>query len=207
MNCGLGNLASLKKHLLADTAKNDLSFDPIIADIGRGVAAQFEQYCNRKFARVENDTVICTADRDHFYVPRYPLETFTQIELKTDLQAGWELQALVLNTNPTSGLVYWGAGIAYAWAQLRITYTGGFFFEQLEPDDETYPSQLPAGAAALPEDLRFAWLLQCRHVWAAIDKLGVDLVDAKKPASANGADPLAPTVADTLFTYTRMQLL
>ena len=106
MNAGLGNLDSLKKHLLASSLKSDKRFDLVIGDIGRGVAAQFEKYCNRKFARMVNDTVICTADRDHVYVPRYPLESFSQIELKADITTGWELQdGLVLNTNTASGLV------------------------------------------------------------------------------------------------------
>lgn len=208
MNAGLSNLATLKQHLLAPALRSAVTYDVQITALGLGMAAAIEKFCNRKFARVENDTHICTADRDHAYVPRYPLETFTSIEMKADINVGWEMQTgLVLNTNPASGLVYWGAGISFAWAQMRITYTGGYFFETLEPDDEAYPSSLPAGAAALPEDLKLAWLLQCRNVWASVDKLGTAITKIGTGAeSVTGTLPtleLIPQVKTMLAGHIR----
>lgn len=208
MNCGLGNLDSLKKHLLAGTMSTNTDFDGIIADLGRGVAASFEKYCNRKFFRQANDQYVVSADRDHAYVPRYPMEQFTSIELKADITVGWELQTgLVLNVNNESGLVYWGAGISFQWAQMRITYTGGFWWETLEPDDDAYPSQMPAGATPLPDDLRLAWLLQCRHVWSKLDKTGTDLLKTGDDKAVLSDTKFFPGVESTLQQYRRYAML
>ncbi len=207
MNCGLGNLDSLKKHLLAKSMSSDVSFDTLIKDIGLGVAADFEEYCTRKFLRVEGATYVCTADRDHCYLDRYPFEMLTKTELKSDINVGWELQdGLVLNTNPLTGLIYWGAGISFAWAQMRFTFTGGFWFETAEPDDAAYPSVMPDGATALPNDLRLAWLLQCRQVWDLADKLGSGLIDAPKVQSALMELELVPQVKNILNSHRRMSL-
>jgi hypothetical protein len=213
MNCGLGNLDTLKQHLLAPALRATRTYDVQLAALGLGIAASFEKYCNRKFARVENDKHVCTADRDHTYVPRYPMEVFTSIELKADINIGWEMQTgLVLNVNEASGLVYWGAGISFQWAQMRVTYTGGFFFETLEPDDANYPSAAPTGAAALPDDLRLAWILQCKHVWQTIDPRGQKIVAEEKlaravPQQVFGDMDLIPEVISILVSYRRMVML
>jgi len=48
------------------------------------------------------------------------------------------------------------------WGEVRFTFTGGYFFEQLEPEDEGYPTVQPPGSAPLPKGLRLAWLNHCR---------------------------------------------
>ena len=213
MDLGLGNLDTLKRHVLAPALRPTTTYDLQLKALGLGIAASFEKYCNRKFARVVNDQFVCSADRDHTYVPRYPLETFTSIELKADINVGWEMQpGLVLNVNEASGLVYWGAGISFQWAQMRITYTGGFFYETLEPDDAAYPSAPPAGAAVLPADLQFAWLLQCKHVWQTIDPRGTKIVAEEKlaravPQQVFGDMDLIPEVISILVSYRRMVML
>ena len=193
MNAGFSNLITLKKQLLAAGVVPSTDFDAPITALGLGVAAAFEAYCNRQFARVENDTFICTADRDHAYVPRAPMETFTSIELKADLATGWEMQTgLVLNVNNASGLVYWGAGISFQWAQMRITYTGGYWWDTTE--DNT--GILPAGATPLPDNLKLAWLLQCEMIWRVRDQLGLSLAnDGKQEAARPPADLAALTIS------------
>ncbi len=213
MNTGLGNLDTLKQHLLSPALRAQTTYDVQLTALGLGIAASFEKFCNRKFARVVADQFICTADRDHCYVPRYPLEVFTSIEMNADINVGWEMQTgLVLTTNPVSGLVYWGAGISFAWAQMRVTYTGGYFFETLEPGDPNYPSAVPAGATVLPDDLELAWLLQCKHVWQTIDPRGTKLVAEEKlgravPQQVFGDMDLIPEVINILLSYRRMVML
>jgi hypothetical protein len=209
MNAGFSNFDTLKKHLLGgSTAKSDKRFDAALLAIGLGMAAAVEKYCNRKFDRVVGDQFVCTADRDHAYVPRYPIETFTSIELKADINVGWEMQTgLVLNINEQSGLIYWGAGISFQWAQMRITYTGGFWWETAEPDDASYPSSPPAGSAALPDDVKLAWLLQCESVWAARDKLGAGLSDKPDAQSQVNTIDLSPIVKQMLSKHIRYVML
>jgi hypothetical protein len=207
MNCGLTNLDTLKKHLLAGTMKTDPRFDAIIADIGKGVAAQFDDQANRLFTYKAADTYTVSADRAHIYVPRYPfISPITQVEIKNDEATGWVVQPLtvILNTNPESGLVFLGAATGSYWSQLRITYTGGYWFETAEPDDAAYPTATPAGATALPENLKLAFLLQCRHVWRAIDKLGTSILEKPETVATDaGTQSLVPQVAETLRSLTR----
>lgn len=172
MNLGLGNLITLKQQLLAEALRVSTKYDAQLQAIGKGVAAQFEKYCNRKFCRTESATFVCSADRDHVFLDRYPLESVSQVELRTDNDTGFEVQSdIVLTTDEASGKVFWGYYAGPHYGQLRFTFTGGYWFDITEENNDTMPS----GATALPDDLRLAWILQCRVVWQAIDKQGKDV--------------------------------
>ena len=214
MNVGLGNLFLLKTHLLGIApGTTEARFDQVIQDIGRGVAGQMEGFCDRRFARVVGDQVICMADRASFSLPRSPVETVTNVEILEDQSdSTWQTQdaPIIRQIGYQSGMVYIDdfddAGRYYM--QLRFTYTGGFFFETLESGDPGYPSQMPAGATVLPDDLKFAWLTQCRRVWSAFDKLGVKIVDNSAAASAALAMlDWTPEAKQLLEHYRRMQLV
>jgi hypothetical protein len=156
-----------------------------------------------------NDQYVCTADRDHAYVPRYPMAAFTSIELKADITVGWEMQTgLVLNNNEASGLVYWGAGISFQWAQMRITYTGGYWWDTTENNTGV----MPAGATPLPDNLKLAWLLQCELTWRVRDKLGLSIAGEEK--SQRGSKPqelldldISPSVKSMLESFRRYSML
>lgn len=211
MNAGLGNLDSVKKHLLAGTLKAEPRFDALIQDIAKGVSGIMENFCDRKFARVAGDKVVLQADRSSFSLPRYPVETITLVELKLKDSDGFQAQDMTLieSTSPRAGMVYLSDksdGGPY-WGQVRFTYTGGFWFESLEPDDANYPSAMPAGANALPDELRLAWLMQCREVWNKFDKLGTGIVDKPDEQTLIGKLELAPMVKQMLNSYRRLQLV
>lgn len=211
MNLGLGNLDTLKKHLLGKSVQADTRFDGIIADIGRGVAAQFENYCSRKFGRATSEVEIQPADRATFLLRRYPLESLTSIHIQFSLADGWEAQTvndLVQNISYEAGVVYLrgSADAGEARAQIKFTYQGGYFFETLEPDDASYPTATPSGSFALPDDLKHAWLLQCRRIWDGIDKTGLSLVDKPETQTVPNLD-LTDGVKAILDDYRRMDLL
>ncbi len=205
MNAGLSNFDTLKKHLLASTLAGETRFDLVIKDIGSGVAAQFENFCNRQFARVVGDVATFQADRSSFILPRYPVEAITGVEVKQKDSGAWSAQDLELiqSTSLGSGIVYLQEEIDAGrfWHEIRFTFTGGFWFEQLEPDDEGYPSAPPAGAKWLPQDLKLAWLLQCREVWNKIDKLGAGLADKPDAETLIGGLDFSKTVRRTLLYY------
>jgi hypothetical protein len=209
MNCGLGNLDGLRKHLLPGSLGADTKFDDKIIDIGSGVAAIMEQFCNRKFARVAGDKATFQADRASFVLPRYPVEAVTAVELKLTDAEDFQAQdiSFIQSTSLASGIVYLPeqADSGPYWAQVRFTYTGGFWFETLEPDDAGYPSVMPASAKALPSDLRLGWLLQVREVWNKIDKLGTGLVDTPDTQTKTGVLDLSPIVKRVLQNYVQMQ--
>jgi hypothetical protein len=182
MNCGLGNLDTLKRHLLpGGSLDGETKFDQVFLDIGTGVADDMENFCNRKFGRVVGDQVTFQADRASFVLPRFPIEAVSRVELALTGAEGFIVQdaSFIQSVSLQSGIVYLpeAPDAGPYWGQVRFTYTGGYWFEELEPEDPGYPSVQPAGSTALPKGLRLAWLNQCRAVWNAYDKLGVGLVD------------------------------
>lgn len=214
MRVGLGNLDTLKKHLLAKSlGASETRFDDVIRDIGLGVGGAIENFCNRKFGRVAGDQAVFQADRASFILPRYPVEVLTAVEMKSTDADGWVAQdlSLIQSTSLGSGVVYLAeqpdAGPYYS--AIRFTYTGGYWFEDKEPDDEDFPSVMPATATALPSELRLAWLLQCRSVWQAIDKLGGDILTTGSSSqfvtgSLSGLE-MIPMVKRMLEQYVLMQ--
>jgi hypothetical protein len=211
MNAGLSNLYTLKSNLLAPALVAATDYDARLALLGKGVAGAFEKFCNRKFARVAGATYICSADRPQTILDRYPVETITTVELKTDETTGWEVQTdFVRSLSKESAIVYWGTFVGDAYAELRFTFTGGYFWEQLEPTDGSYPTAQPSGSTALPDALQQAWLLQCKLVWETWDKIG-DKISEVGSGSSQSASPLSglelsPLVKDMLTSYRRFQL-
>lgn len=207
MNLGLGNLITLKQQLLAEALRSTTKYDDVLKAIGKGVAAQFERYCNRRFGRTENATFNCSADRDHVYLDCYPVESVSLVQLKTDETTGWETQTgFITNRNDAIGYIFWGYNAAPHYGQLRFTFTGGYWFDTTEENSDT----LPAGATALPDDLRLAWILQCRVIWQAIDKQGKDIaVTGSSSQFVTGTLAgleLNEQVKQILNGYRRMQL-
>ena len=210
MNAGLANLDTLKRHLLpSNTMAGDTRFDAVFVDLGQGIAEDFENFCNRKFARAAGcqDTFQC--DRASFVLSRYPVESITAVELKLKDVDGWTAQeaGYIQSSSPESGLVYLPEppDAGPYWGQVRFTYTGGYWFETLDPDEAGYPSAQPAGSAALPKGLRLAWLNHCRQVWNAYDKLGVGLLDKPDAQTVIGKLDYSASVKRTLANYLLMQ--
>ncbi len=192
MNLGLGNLASLKAFVLPEALGSETTFDARLQTIGKGVAAAMERECNRKFGRVVGEEFVCSADRSYVSLPRFPVEEVTKIERQDDLTTGYvELAAnTLLNLDISVGMADFGYPMGIYRSLLRLTYTGGFFFEPLEPTDEGYPTSVPSGSTALPEDLRHAWLLQCQKHFEATRALSTAGVkeDNKAPLISTRLD-------------------
>lgn len=217
MNTGFSNLDTLKQHLLAPALRPTVTYDVQLADLGLGIARQIENFCNRKFSRLA-EVEIQAADRVRFMLRRFPVETVSLVELKLAEATGWKtLDAPPWNILQTidqqSGILIFpdGNDVGPDYAQVRFTYTGGFWWELDEPDDDTYPNTMPAGATVLPDDLRYAWLLQCKHVWQTIDPRGVKIVgegDKTRvvPQQVFGDMDFIPQVVSALRKYQRLNL-
>jgi hypothetical protein len=209
MNLGLGNLDELKRHLLSESFVSRTDFDAAITIVGRGIAGQFDKYCNRNFERVADAKVEFTADRNHYYLPRYPLEVISSVEQRTSLAEGWvalPTNGIIQNLDETIGLIQFDGQLGHWSVRLRITYTGGNWFETLEPDAEDYPTDQPEGSTALPPDVKLAWLLQAGHVWATMDKLGTSIAQDDKAASTLSALDLIPEVKQALDSHKRYMI-
>lgn len=208
MNAGLGSLTYLKTQLLAEALREGTAYDAALTAIGQGVAAQFEKHCNRYFARTVSDTFTTSADRPHLYLPRLPVESIASVALKSDPTTGFVTQAssAIINSNLESGFVYFGGELGAYWEQIRLTYTGGYWFDQTEDASDS----LPAGATALPESLRLAWILQCKKVWEVSDPLGGHIVPSKENLQLVGLSlaglELVPQAKDILHGFIRYAL-
>jgi hypothetical protein len=209
-NAGLSNLAILKEQVLAPGLLSTTEFDAKLTSIGLGMAGAMEKYCNRKWKRTVGATHVCGADRDFIYLPRSPVEAIIQVELKSSEADGWQVQiGFVLNSDNDSGYVKF-AGIGPEYARLRFTYTGGYFWNELEPTEMGYPTATPSGASLVPDALKLAWFQQCRETWAAIDKLGDKITEIGSGSqfvtgSLSGLD-LSPAVKLMLSDFRRLQL-
>jgi hypothetical protein len=222
MNCGLGNLDSLRRHLLPATMQADVSFDPVITDIGKGVARLMDRHCNRAFSYKEGAMRIFGGDRDHYYLDHFPVVIISQVQLRYFRADNWaDISGQPLSENDETGLLHFGYTLGIPPIQVQVTWTGGYWFETAEPSDPTYPSTiplaiqeaqannpgaLPSDAYLLPDDLRLAWLLQSREVWNKIDKTGMGLVDKPDQQTLTGALDLSPQVKGMLQPYIRYQM-
>ena len=222
MNCGLGNLDSLKRHLLPATMQSDKRFDQVIQDIGLGVAGMIDKYTNRVMTYAEGVTRIWEGQRSHIYLPLWPIVTITKVELRYFLADSWtNISGQPLAENAETGLLHFGYTLGTNPIQVRVTWTGGYWFETAEPDDPNgYPSVVPAAITnaftatppgleaskyMLPPEVKLAWLLQCRRVWDGIDKLGTSVAQASNIVSDRMID-LQPQVKMILQPYIRYQL-
>jgi len=211
VNAGFSNLDTLKKQLLAGTLANDKRFDAVILALGQGVAAQFQNFTQRRFARMVGDTEMFPADQSEFILSRFPVEAVTLSEVKTQESLGWVTQTdpnFILALDLPNGIINCGPqDVGPYYGQVRFTYTGGYFWETLEPDDAAYPSAVPSGANLIPADLVQAWFLQCRHLWSLMDKVGTDLLKDGAAKSLRFPEEFAPTVEKTLGQFVRYKLI
>ena len=204
MNAGFSNLKKLKGELLlpADFAKPDN--DAFIAALGLGVAAMFDSFCGRKFQRLENAVDQCSADRSFFVARWYPIESIASVEVRRDFATGFVAETgQPYNINEQTGMIYFGAILGLLSDTVRITYTGGYWWDT----EETTPATMPEGATALPEDLRAAWVMQCRWFWerrSITDRAKAGFSEAIADKGFAGVEEdLLLSVRNVLATYRR----
>ena len=209
MNIGLGNLTELKGQLLAASLRSDTNYDAVITGIGLGVANLFDQYCNRTFCRTAGKVDTFSADRRHWYLNCYPVEQITAVAKCDDQADGFvasplppDESSLIQQMQLDQGYIMFIAIQGYFFSRIRVTYTGGFWFDTTEDGG----GAMPAGATALPAAVKSAWYLQCQHVWKRIDKLGAQIAQDPEAQSALAAIEVIPLVKELLRPFKRMQI-
>jgi hypothetical protein len=154
-------LAALKARLALDPL--DPQYDALLTGALTALGTRFEKECNRLFARAELVEEF-PADTLELRVTCYPIESVSNLEVKSNETDGWVLP------DTFEHLVRGGCVISLARAlgdwrqQLRLTYIGGYVM----PGDEVGPGQLP-----LPADLEQAALEQSAYWFRHRDKLGL----------------------------------
>jgi hypothetical protein len=196
-------LTELKGQLLAASLRGDTNYDGVITGIGLGVAGQFDRHCNRQLQRVENEQDVFPGDRRHWYLSRYPVESISRCEKQDSVEDGWVvLPELIQAQQLAQGYVMFIAVQGYYWSRLRITYTGGYWFDETEDGSGV----MPGTATALPAEVKLAWYLQCQNVWKRWEKLGAGITERPETSGAVGQLALAPAARELLNGYKRMQI-
>jgi hypothetical protein len=207
-DCGLGTLGELKRFLISDADVAETTYDEAITAIGRGVAAMFDAHCNRTFKRGVGITEDFRGHTDLLLLARYPVESVASIGLQEVGESAFTTQTDIIDTiGLNSGVLQFVAELGTKNSRVRVTYTGGFWYDNT--DDGT--GSQPSGATLLPADLKQAWLLQCQHIWTSRDIKGVVHTNANVPGfnSINtrlSLLDLAPVVKETLQRYRRLAI-
>jgi hypothetical protein len=205
MDLGLGNLIELKRRLLPATMLAQTTYDGAVAQIGRGVAGLFDAHCNRQFARLAGAVEQFNAERMNYILSRYPIETITTVEERSDMTSGWIALAvtdLIQNRDDSAGLLQFASVQGIYLDQIRVTYTGGYWYDTTEDGTGVQP----VGSTLLPYDVKEAWFLQCQEIWDKRDKLGLSLIAKPETDSAVGKMQLTEITKTMLQGRIRYQM-
>ena len=176
MNAGFSSLTVLKQHLLPGTWSEVTSEDAAITALGLGVAELFAGHCGRAFERAVDAVEKHPTGAGYLQLRRFPVEEVGDVELQGSFGAAWEdALSSVARVDEKSGVMVMVCPFAEG-GTLRVTLTGGFWWDTSEDASGT----LPAGATELPVVIRFAWLMQCSALWAR------GQMDAVKAGLASG---------------------
>ena len=203
-DAGLGTLGELKRYLLNEGIADETGYDEAILALGRGVAGLFDRYCNRTFKRGASITEDFRGGTDLILLGRYPVESVASVGLKSTGESTFTTQTDIVDTvGLNSGILQLVSELGTHRDQIRVTYTGGYWYD---PTDDGTGTQ-PTGAALLPYDIKLAWLNQCLHVWSKRQNLGLDhvITDPQQRTTFTNLD-LVPAVKGTLDQFRRLAL-
>lgn len=204
MNVGFSSLTALKAQLLAPELRTRTTWDAQLTALGLGVAAAIEDNLGRKLTRLLGDTHTVPGDLAVISLPRYPLETVSAVAYRNRATEDWQDATGQLYTwSSAAGLAYLDGPLTDHLGQVRVIYSGGYWWDT----SETTPDTQPVGSAALPAALFSAWLTQCRDQWRAMDPLGTSLAMSRESATQTpvlGQLALSPAVLAALAPYRRL---
>jgi len=209
VNAGLGNLTELKAFILPASLRAATDYDAQLLQIGLGVAGALASICNREWGYQAGVTEF-PANRSFILATRYPINSTIAptIERCDSWAAGapvWVAVAnAVYNVAYDGGIVYLAGIQGNFLSRVRMTSTGGYWWLGLDAQ-----VTLPTGAAAIPDDLKLAWLLQCQALWLVRDNLGVTVAGAGSVSFVTLSLPgyeLVPQVREIINGYVRFAI-
>lgn len=203
MNAGFSSLSQLKRELLlsADALKTD--YDDSVLALGQGVAALFASACDRKFVRGEYEDSFA-ADRTFWITRSYPIEVVHYVKVRRDYASGYQIvPGQPSNVVEMSGKVDFLGYLGAYGETAVINYTAGYWWDHTEDGSGT----LPEGATPLPEDLRAAWVMQCRWFWdrrSITERAKAGFAKDTADGFATPAEELLQPVRSILASYRRI---
>lgn len=195
LNDNSGNGLGLKNWL--EIGEDDTQFDALLTGLLKGVSSRFEGDCHRGLSRQVSVVEILDGGRNAISVFRYPIETITEVVESRfgDWENGYILtENQNFTANKKNGILYrenfrWCVGKQ----SVRVTYTGGFVL----PGDT-----VGAGQIALPDDIQYAVLEQCRYLWLRRKELGMESVGMGSGTwTLANKDPWLPSVGAVIRRY------
>lgn len=204
MNAGLSSLLKLKTAILPDLMRSSPMYDDALSALGLGVADAFETYLDRKLAWVEDDTCECDAQRIFVAVPRYPVRVWSAVEMQSSPAGEWDdISGQVTRYQSLSGLVIFRRAPGDDSATIRVTSSGGYWWDTSEEGDGV----MPVGAFPLPPALFTAFAMQVQAHCNALDLFGAqagkDVLGSASNLLAN-ALALTPAVEVMLKPFRRL---
>ena len=139
-------------------------YDDLLTNAIKAISARFNKECNRSLARSTGATDEFTSDQTEVPVSRFPIESVTKFELKSNETDGWSEQTNVEYLLRRNCVLSLRLPLGSSRQLARVTYTGGYVL----PGDT--PS---AGQTALPDDLEQAAVEQVAHWFRTRDKSGL----------------------------------
>lgn len=165
MDAGFSSLAKLKQHIWPQNWQEvDVADDQLVA-LGLGIRGLFESFCGRPFVRTAGAVETFPADTACIQLALTPVETLTSVELQTERDGSWTNITTDVQRLSKAGVVTLAAQAGTAGETLRVTFTGGYWWDTTE----NHSGSLPSGATAIPPAVQFAWFIQCKAVWASME--------------------------------------
>lgn len=190
-------LAILKSHVLPEPLQASTDYDVALQSIGAGVADLFQKRCNRQFERIAGDTYEVAGDQYVISLPRYPVESIATVELQAGYGGSWSvLTDAIQELHEDSGMLTLCGVQGNYTEKLRITYTGGYWYDSVGGQSQ------PAGSTALPAELLLAWYTQCNLLWQSMDFQGRSLTEPQWRSRLHEWQ-LTPECAATLHRLAR----
>lgn len=202
MNAGFSSLTELKTAIVAAALRPRTDFDAALTALGLGAASLIEAFLNRTLAYEAGATCEGSARVLVMSLPRYPLASVASVQLKGVEDEAFEtLSGIIHRIDSKAGLLHFTGAPGAEHSTLKVTYTGGYWWDITEDSSGT----LPVGAVLLPGAIRSAWLLQVQAMAEACNLFGAQSSSKKDKAGAALGDlDLLPLAAYMLRHFRRM---
>lgn len=159
----LTQLFSLKTRLRLNSF--DLDDDPLLTGLLKHASGRFAKECNRIFDRGVGVTFEFRAHEMDISIDRYPIESITGFDLKSNEAEGWIAQSDV--SYLISGarcLIELDAPLGTSRQKGRVTFTGGYVLPG---------GSVGAGQTALPDELEQSCIDQAVYWYENRHRLGL----------------------------------
>jgi hypothetical protein len=158
MNIGLGNLTELKGQLLAASLRATRIMTRSSPASGWAWRICSINFATGLFAGRSGKVDVFSADRRHWYLNCFPVETIAALAKKDDertaaVSAAARPGSLIQAMQMDQGYIMFIALQGYYWSRLQVTYTGGYWFDTTEDGSGV----MPATATPLPAAVKSAW--------------------------------------------------